>query len=117
MAYYSINYSLIRLTCAMMPERADQTRNISNATAKRILYTRTMIRLQRACAVKNPKLLAAKEGKRVFQNAFEELLNTLNKSLCSLAATKTYEEQRREALNVMLEIILPMQTQSVETSK
>lgn len=101
----------------MMPERSDHTKNISNATAKRILYTRSMIRLQRACVVKNPKLLATKEGKRVFQSSFEELLNTLNKSLCSLAATKTYEEQRREALNVMLEIILPMQTQSVETSK
>ncbi|XP_065371725.1 ectopic P granules protein 5 homolog isoform X2 [Calliphora vicina] len=107
---------LIRLTCAMMPERGDQTKNISNATAKRILYTRSMIRLQRACAAKNSKLLATKEGHRVFKNAFEELLNTLNQSLCALAATKSYEEQRREALNVMLEIILPMQTQSEETS-
>ncbi|KAM7362755.1 ectopic P-granules autophagy protein 5 [Cochliomyia hominivorax] len=107
---------LIRLACAMMPERGDQTKNISNATAKRILYTRSMIRLQRACATKNPKLLATKEGNRVFKNAFEELLNTLNDSLCALAATKSHEEQRREALNVMLEIILPMQTQSEETS-
>lgn len=101
----------------MMPEKGDQTKNITNATAKRILYTRSMIRLQRACAVKNPKLLATKEGHRVFKVAFEELLNTLNQSLCALAATKTHEEQRREALNVMLEIVLPMQTQSEETSK
>lgn len=112
-----IIFSLIRLACAMMPERGNQTQSISNATAKRILYTRSMIRLQRACAAKNPKLLASKDGKKIFNTAFEELLNTLNKSLCSLAATKSFEEQRREALNVILEIILPMQTQSEETSK
>ncbi|XP_005180740.1 ectopic P granules protein 5 homolog isoform X2 [Musca domestica] len=107
---------LLRLTCAMMPEIGNQMQLISNATAKRILYTRTMIRLQRQAATKNPKLLATKEGKKVFNTAFEELLHTLNQSLIALAATKSPEEQRREALNVMLEIILPMQTQSEETS-
>ncbi|XP_073818455.1 ectopic P-granules autophagy protein 5 isoform X2 [Musca autumnalis] len=107
---------LLRLTCAMMPEIGNQMQQISNATAKRILYTRSMIRLQRQAVTKNPKLLATKEGKKVFNNAFEELLQTLNQSLVALAATKSREEQRREALNVMLEIILPMQTQSEETS-
>ncbi|XP_059219883.1 ectopic P granules protein 5 homolog isoform X1 [Stomoxys calcitrans] len=107
---------LIRLACAMMPEIGNEMQQISNATAKRILYTRSMIRLQRSCAAKNPKLFATKEGKKVFNNAFEELLQTLNQSLRALAATKSHEEQRREALNVMLEIILPMQTQSEETS-
>lgn len=101
----------------MMPEIGNNIQHISNATAKRILYTRSMIRLQRSCAAKNPKLLATKEGKKVFYKAFEELLNTLNQSLTALAATKSFEEQRREALNVILEIILPMQTQSEETSK
>ncbi|XP_030371319.1 ectopic P granules protein 5 homolog [Scaptodrosophila lebanonensis] len=106
---------LLRLGCAMMPERG-APKSISQATTKRMLYTRSYICMQRACGAKHKKLLATKEGERAFNAAFVELLNSIDHAISATNEQHTQEEQRREALNLMLEIVAPTQTQSEEIS-
>uniref|UniRef100_B3P3B0 GG16333 n=1 Tax=Drosophila erecta TaxID=7220 RepID=B3P3B0_DROER len=106
---------LLRLACAMLPERSAQDA-IVLGTAKRMLYTRSMVRMQRACGAKHNKLLATKEGERAFSNAFLELLNSIDGAISSCSEHRTVEEQRREAINLMLELVAPTQTQSQEVS-
>ncbi|XP_016985100.2 ectopic P granules protein 5 homolog [Drosophila rhopaloa] len=106
---------LLRLACAMSPERSAQDAVVLG-TAKRMLYTRSMVRMQRACGAKHKKLLATKEGERAFTDAFLELLNNIDRAICSCSEHRTPEEQRREALNLMLELVAPTQTQSQEVS-
>ncbi|XP_034665712.1 ectopic P granules protein 5 homolog [Drosophila subobscura] len=106
---------LLRLACAMLPERSAQDAVVLG-TAKRMLYTRSMVRLQRACGAKHKKLLATKEGERAFSEAFLELLNSIDRAISSCSEQCTPEEQRREALNLMLELVAPTQTQSQEVS-
>ncbi|XP_017477815.1 PREDICTED: ectopic P granules protein 5 homolog isoform X2 [Rhagoletis zephyria] len=111
---------LLRLSCAMMPEKTTSweasMQPINYATAKRILYTRNYIRLLCLAATKNHKLMSTKEGINAFNSAFTQLLNTIEKSIRATKGIKTVEEQKREALNLMVEILVPMQTQRVETS-
>ncbi|XP_017140447.2 ectopic P granules protein 5 homolog [Drosophila miranda] len=106
---------LLRLACAMLPERSAQDAVVLG-TAKRMMYTRSMVRLQRACGAKHKKLLATKEGERAFTDAFLELLNSIDRAISSCSEQRTPEEQRREALNLMLELVAPTQTQSLEVS-
>ncbi|XP_017041076.1 LOW QUALITY PROTEIN: ectopic P granules protein 5 homolog [Drosophila ficusphila] len=106
---------LLRLACAMSPERSAQDAVVLG-TAKRMLYTRCMVRMQRACGAKHKKLLATKEGERAFTDAFLELLNSIDQAISSCSEVRTPEEQRREALNLMLELVAPTQTQSQEVS-
>nr|NP_650752.2 ectopic P-granules autophagy protein 5, isoform C [Drosophila melanogaster]Q9VE34.2 RecName: Full=Ectopic P granules protein 5 homolog [Drosophila melanogaster]AAF55595.2 ectopic P-granules autophagy protein 5, isoform C [Drosophila melanogaster] len=106
---------LLRLACAMLPERSAQDAVVLG-TAKRMLYTRSMVRMQRACGAKHQKLLATKEGERAFSNAFLELLDSIDGAISSCSEHRTMEEQRREALNLMLELVAPTQTQSQEVS-
>ncbi|XP_053947288.1 ectopic P granules protein 5 homolog isoform X1 [Anastrepha ludens] len=111
---------LLRLSCAMMPEQATSWQAIMQpihyATAKRILYTRNYVRLLCLTAAKNHKLLGTKEGINAFNNAFTDLINTMDKSIRATGGVKSIDEQKREALNLMVEIMVPMQTQSVEVS-
>lgn len=107
---------LIRLACAMLPERSTQDA-IVLGSAKRMLYTRSMIRLQRAGGAKHKKLMMTKDGERFFTDAFLELLNSIDRAIHSCSEHRTPEEQRREALNLMLELVAPTQTQSQEVSK
>ncbi|XP_011192881.2 ectopic P granules protein 5 homolog isoform X1 [Zeugodacus cucurbitae] len=111
---------LLRLSCALMPEQATSweavMQPINYATAKRILYTRNYIVLLCRTVTKNPKLMSTKEGMNAFNAAFTELLNTVNRSVLATAGSKTIDEQKREALNLMVEILVPMQTQRLETS-
>lgn len=100
----------------MLPERTAQDAVVLG-TAKRMLYTRSMVRLQRACGAKHKKLLVTKEGERAFTAAFLELLNSIDGAISSCSEHRTPEEQRREALNLMLELVAPTQTQSQEVSK
>uniref|UniRef100_A0A1A9VTB9 Uncharacterized protein n=1 Tax=Glossina austeni TaxID=7395 RepID=A0A1A9VTB9_GLOAU len=106
---------LLRESCIMTPQDI-QTEQLTHTMAKRILYTRSMISLQRACASKNPKLLTSKNGRKIFIAAFEDLLRTLEDICIGHTAGKSPEELKRDATNLILEIILPMQTQSEETS-
>ncbi|ALC46612.1 CG14299 [Drosophila busckii] len=106
---------LLRLACAMLPDCAT-TEPIVQSTTKRMLYTRSMICLQRSCGAKHQKLLASKEGERAFTNAFLELLISIDQAIGSANEQRTPEERRREALNLMLELIAPTQTQSEEIS-
>ncbi|XP_052836525.1 ectopic P granules protein 5 homolog [Drosophila gunungcola] len=106
---------LLRLACAMSPERSAQEAVVLG-TAKRMLYTRSMVRMQRACGAKHKKLLATKDGERAFTDAFLELLNSIDRAISSCSEHRTPEEQRREALNLMLELVAPTQTQSQEVS-
>ncbi|EDW83213.2 uncharacterized protein Dwil_GK22441 [Drosophila willistoni] len=106
---------LLRVACAMIPERYGQT-PVVQATGKRMLYTRSLVRLQRACGAKHTKLLATKEGERAFAHAFLELLNSIDLAISHTNEQRTAEEQRREALNLMLELVAPTQTQSEEIS-
>ncbi|XP_004534242.1 ectopic P granules protein 5 homolog isoform X2 [Ceratitis capitata] len=111
---------LLRLSCAMMPEKAAAWESIMQpihyATAKRILYTRNHVVLLCLAVTKNPKLMSTKEGMNAFNAAFTELLNTIDKSVRATGGIKNVDEQKREALNLMVEILMPMQTQRVETS-
>lgn len=100
----------------MQPE-SDAQGAVVQATAKRMLYTRSMVSMQRACAIKHKKLLATKEGERAFAAAFEKLLDSIDVAISGCSVNRTPEEQRREALNLMLEIVAPTQTQSEEVSK
>ncbi|XP_017104957.2 ectopic P granules protein 5 homolog [Drosophila bipectinata] len=106
---------LIRLACAMLPERSNQDA-IVLGSAKRMLYTRSMVRLQRAGGSKHKKLMMTKDGERFFTDAFLELLNSIDRAIHSCSEHRTPEEQRREALNLMLELVAPTQTQSQEVS-
>ncbi|XP_037885384.1 ectopic P granules protein 5 homolog isoform X1 [Glossina fuscipes] len=106
---------LLRESC-IMKSQDNQTEQLTHAMAKRILYTRSMICLQRACVAKNPKLLTSKNGRKIFIAAFDDLLRTLEEMAIVHAAGKSPEEIKRHAGNLMLEIVLPMQTQSEETS-
>lgn len=89
---------------------------VLQASAKRMLYTRSIVRMQRVCGAKNKKLLASKEGQRSFTNAFLELLQSIDQAISGSSVHRTPEEQRREALNLMLELVAPTQTQSEEIS-
>lgn len=109
-------FRLLRESCIMTPQDI-QTEQLTHTMAKRILYTRSMISLQRACAFKNPKLLTSKNGRKLFIAAFEDLLRTLEEICVGHATGKSPEEIKRDAVNLILEIVLPMQTQSEETSK
>ncbi|XP_037950670.1 ectopic P granules protein 5 homolog isoform X2 [Teleopsis dalmanni] len=106
---------LLRLSCGMMPELPLEG-SVGNAPAKRVLYTRVFVRLLYACAAKNQRLLATKDGNAAFKAAFLELLNNMDNVVLSITKTKTIEEQKREALTLISEILLPMQTQSEETT-
>ncbi|XP_017037889.1 ectopic P granules protein 5 homolog [Drosophila kikkawai] len=106
---------LLRQACAMLPAASAQEAVVLG-TAKRMLYTRSMVRLQRACGAKHKKLLSTKEGERAFTTAFLELLNSIDGAISSCSEHRTPEEQRREALNLMLELVAPTQTQSQEVS-
>ena len=108
--------SLLRVACAMLPESSTQSA-VVQASAKRMLYTRSIVRMQRACGAKHQKLLATKEGERSFTNAFLELLQSIDQAITGSSEHRTLEEQRREALNLMLELVAPTQTQSEEISK
>lgn len=101
----------------MMTEIPESFENSTNATAKRILYTRTMVRLLRSCAAKNQKLLATKQGVQTYTIAFQDLIYTLNQAIKALCINKTLDILRKEALNLMIEVVVPMQSQSEETSK
>jgi len=79
----------------MLPERSAQDAVVLG-TAKRMLYTRSMVRMQRACGAKHQKLLATKEGERAFSNAFLELLDSIDGAISSCSEHRTMEEQRRE---------------------
>lgn len=100
----------------MLPE-SDVQGTLVQATAKRMMYTRSMVSMHRACAIKHKKLLATKEGERAFAAAFEKLLDSIDVVITSSSQRRTPEEQRREALNLMLELVAPTQTQSEEVSK
>lgn len=104
-----------------MPEQATSWEAIMQpihyATAKRILYTRNYIVLLCLAVTKYPKLMNTKEGMNAMNAALTELLNTLDRSVRATAGSKTIDEQKREALNLMVEILVPMQTQRLETSK
>ncbi|EDV91356.1 GH17394 [Drosophila grimshawi] len=106
---------LLRVACAMLPESSTQG-VVIQATAKRMLYTRSMVCMQRTCGAKLKKLLATKEGERAFTNAFLKLLQSIDQAISGSSAQRTLEEQRREALNLMLELVAPTQTQSEEIS-
>ena len=110
-------FSLLRNACALTPDHPECFENASNATAKRILYTRTMVRLLRSCAAKNQKLLATKPGVQTYKVAFQDLLYNLNHAVKALSATKTLDILKKESLNLMIEILVPMQSQSEQTSK
>lgn len=100
----------------MLPERSTEDA-IVLGSAKRMLYTRSMVRLQRAGGAKHKKLMMTKDGERFFTDAFLELLNSIDRAINSCSEHRTPEEQRREALNLMLELVAPTQTQSQEVSK
>ena len=101
----------------MMTEIPESFENASNGTAKRILYTRTMVRFLRSCAGKNQKLLATKQGVQTYSMAFQQLLYSLNQAIKALCVTKSLEILKKESLNLMIEVLVPMQSQSEETSK
>uniref|UniRef100_A0A1A9W6G3 Ectopic P granules protein 5 homolog n=1 Tax=Glossina brevipalpis TaxID=37001 RepID=A0A1A9W6G3_9MUSC len=106
---------LLRASCIMIPQDI-QIEQLSQSTAKRILYIRAMIYLQRTCASKNSKLLTSKNGRKIFIAAFTDLFETLEE-ICTITTNgKSPEEVKRDAVNLILEIILPMQSQSEETS-
>ncbi|XP_067619599.1 ectopic P granules protein 5 homolog isoform X2 [Eurosta solidaginis] len=112
---------LLRLSCAMMPEEVATwnaiLQPICYATAKRILYTRSYMRLLCLTATKNHKLMDTKGGVDAFNMAFKELLKTIDKSICATGSHgKTIDEQKREALNLLVEVLLPMHNLRVETS-
>jgi len=107
---------LLRIASGMAPEFSI-TFPPTNAVAKRSLYARSIVRLLRGCAAKNQRLLSTKKGQRSLTSAFLGLLNDMNNILNGLSASKTLEDRQKEALNLMVEIILPTQTQSEETSK
>ncbi|XP_064550516.1 ectopic P granules protein 5 homolog [Drosophila montana] len=106
---------LLRVACAMLPD-SNTHGAVMQATAKRMLYTRSMISMQRTCGAKHKKLLATKEGERSFTAAFENLLDSIDLAISGCSEQRTPEEQRREALNLMLELVAPTQTQSEEIS-
>ncbi|XP_034484557.1 ectopic P granules protein 5 homolog [Drosophila innubila] len=106
---------LLRVACAMLPESSTQSA-VVQASLKRMLYTRSIVRMQRVCGAKHKKLLATKEGERSFTNAFLELLQSIDQAIGGSSEHRTPEEQRREALNLMLELVAPTQTQSEEIS-
>ncbi|XP_034112376.2 ectopic P granules protein 5 homolog [Drosophila albomicans] len=106
---------LLRIACAMLPESSAQSALVQ-ATAKRMLYTRSIVRMQRVCGAKHTKLMATKEGQRSFTNAFLQLLQSIDQAISGVSEHRTPEEQRREALNLMLELVAPTQTQSEEIS-
>lgn len=99
----------------MLPESATQG-VVLQATAKRMLYTRSIVCMQRICGAKNKKLLANTNGQRSFTNAFLSLLQSIDQAISGSSENRTPEEQRREALNLMLELVAPTQTQSEEIS-
>ncbi|XP_055848760.1 ectopic P granules protein 5 homolog isoform X2 [Episyrphus balteatus] len=105
---------LLSVSSAMMPERAAPG-SITHATAKRILYARSNVRLLRMCAAKYNKLIATKDGFKAFSTALQELMDIMERTVSTVCTTK--EERDQEALNLMIEIIVSMQTQSQETSK
>lgn len=108
-------HSLLRVASAMLPENGTQG-VVLQATAKRMLYTRSIVRMQRVCGAKNKKLLANKDGQRSFTNSFLGLLQSIDQAISGSSENRTPEEQRREALNLMLELVAPTQTQSEEIS-
>lgn len=100
----------------MLPESSTQSA-VVQASVKRMLYTRSIVRMQRVCGAKHKKLMGTKEGERSFTNAFLELLQSIDQAINGVSEHRTPEEQRREALNLMLELVAPTQTQSEEISK
>lgn len=105
---------LLSVSSAMMPEKA-AIGQITHATAKRILYARSNVRLLRMCAAKHNKLVATKDGFKAFSNALQDILNLMERTVSTVCTTK--EEREQEALNLMIEIIVSMQSQSQEISK
>ncbi|XP_055908978.1 ectopic P granules protein 5 homolog isoform X2 [Eupeodes corollae] len=105
---------LLSVSSAMMPEKA-AVGPITHATAKRILYARFIVKLLRMCATKHNKLVATKDGFKAFSTALQELMDLMERSVVIFCTTK--KERDQEALNLMIEIIVSMQSHNQETSK
>lgn len=83
--------------------------------AKRICYTRNVVRLLRLCGAKNPRLLETKEGLSAMKSAVCDLLDTIEN--LAQKSKSSREDLEKEVQNLMMEICGSIQTQSEQTSK
>lgn len=89
--------------------------NSHHLQAKRICYTRSIVKLLRLCVAKNPRLIETKEGLTAMKNAIYELLDTIENIAQKSSGPR--EEQEKEVQNLMMEICGSIQMQGEHTSK
>lgn len=89
--------------------------NSHQLQAKRICYTRAVVKLLRLSAAKNPRLLETKEGLSAMKSAVYELLDIIES--IAQKSESPREELEKEVQNLMMEICGSIQTQSEQTSK
>lgn len=89
--------------------------NSHQLQAKRICYTRSIVKLLRLCASKNARLIETKEGLSAMKSAVYELLDTIE--TIAQKSNSSRDEIEKEVRNLMMEICGSIQTQSEQTSR
>lgn len=107
--------SLLKISSGMVHSSTSEFINSHQLQAKRICYTRSIVRLLRLCAAKNPRLLETKEGLPAMKSAVYELLDTIEN--IAQKSNSPREELEKEVQNLMMEVCGSIQTQSEHTSK
>lgn len=107
--------SLLKISCGMVYSTNSEFINSHQLQAKRICYTRTVVKLLRLCASKNPRLLETKEGLSAMKSAVFDLLDIIEGIAQKSQGSR--EELEKEVQNLMMEICGSIQTQSEQTSR
>lgn len=81
----------------------------SQIQGKRVLYVRSIVRLLNACGTKMHQQLAKKEEKGLFQDYCMNLLKNISDCF---EKSKNSRDKEMEIVNILYEIIGPMETQS-----